>query len=180
LFANGLASGYFLVEFLYMESFKGNILILLFIAAVIGVGYWAIVSLNATNRTIAQEYEIEDVGPMVQSDALNYTPTPIPEEEIEVPAPTPAPETEKPTGLAGELQKLVDDNVLMKKGSRGTRVGTVQKFLVEYGIKLSIDNDYGDSVVAAVKKFQSEQKLSADGQAGPGTYKKMIEWLANN
>ncbi|HRH31623.1 MAG TPA: peptidoglycan-binding domain-containing protein, partial [Candidatus Paceibacterota bacterium] len=76
--------------------------------------------------------------------------------------------------------KLIDDNVLMKKGSRGTRVGTVQKFLVEYGIKLSIDNDYGDSVVAAVKKFQSEQKLSADGQAGPGTYKKMIEWLANN
>lgn len=163
-----------------MESFKGNILILLFIAAVIGVGYWAVMSLNATNTTIAQEYEIEDVGPMVQSDALNYTPTPIPEEEIEVSTPeTPAP-SPAPTGLAAELQKLIDDKVLMKKGSRGTRVGTVQKFLIEYGIKMTADNDYGDSTVAAVKKFQSDQKLSADGQAGPGTYKKMIEWLNAN
>lgn len=162
-----------------MESFKGNILILLFAAAVIGVGYWAIISLNATNTTLAGEYEIADVGPMVESDALSYTPTPIPEEEIDVPVPTPV-EPEKPTGLAGELQKLVDDNVLMKKGSRGTRVGTIQKFLIEYGIKMTADNDYGDSTVAAVKKFQTDQKLSADGQAGPGTYRKMIEWLAAN
>ena len=75
---------------------------------------------------------------------------------------------------------VIDDNVLMKKGSRGTRVGTVQKFLKRYGVNISADNDYGDSTVNAVKKFQTEQKIGADGQTGKGTYQKMIDWLKSN
>lgn len=163
-----------------MESFKGTAIIFLFLVGVAGVGYWAIDSLNKTNTTLADEYTIEDVGPMVSSEPLEYTPQPIPEEELPTPTPAPEPEPKPATGLAGDLQDLVDDNVLMKKGSRGTRVGIVQKFLIEYGIKMTADNDYGDTTVNAVKKFQSENGLSADGQAGPGTYKKMIAWLEAN
>jgi peptidoglycan hydrolase-like protein with peptidoglycan-binding domain len=95
----------------------------------------------------------------------------------ETPAPT---ETNKNSALIDKLQGLIDDNILMKKGSRGTRVGTVQEFLKLYGAKVTVDNDYGDTTVTAVKKFQVDQKLSADGQAGPTTYQKMIEWLREN
>lgn len=162
-----------------MESFKANFLIFVFLVLVGGAAYWAFTSLKAENQELVNSTSSADIAPVVSSEPMEYTPAPIPEEEIDLPEPTPTP-TPAPTGLSAELQDLIDDNVLMKKGSRGTRVGVVQRFLNEYGIKVSVDNDYGDSMVTAVKKFQSEQKLSADGQAGPGTYKKMIEWLAAN
>lgn len=82
--------------------------------------------------------------------------------------------------LTDKLQGLITDKIYMKKGSRGTRVGTVQKFLVAYGVSVKIDNDYGDTTVNGVKKFQTDQKLTADGQAGPSTYQKMIDWLNKN
>ena len=66
----------------------------------------------------------------------------------------------------------------MKKGSRGTRVGTVQEFLNIYnGTDSKIDNDFGATTENQIKAFQKSEGLTADGQAGPGTYKKMIEWL---
>ncbi len=170
-----------------MESFKANFLIFMFLVIVGGLAYWAFMSLKVENSTLSDRYELNDVGPIVSSDPLNYTPAPIPESEIPVPETTPEPtkpavtgSTDSDSALISDLQELIDDNVLMKKGSRGTRVGVVQKFLIKYGINMKADNDYGDSTVTAVKKFQTEQKLSADGQTGSGTYKKMIDWLENN
>lgn len=169
-----------------MESFKGNFLIFIFLCIVAGGAYWAFMSLKVENATLSDRYESTDVGPMVSTDPLQYTPSTIPEEEI---LPEPIPEPTKPApsnssdsdaSLIDDLQELIDDNVLMKKGSRGTRVGVVQKFLKRYGISISADNDYGESTVTAVKKFQTEQKLAADGQTGKGTYQKMIDWLEAN
>lgn len=144
-------------------------------------------SLKEKNETLSEDYDsIDDVSPIVSSDPLEYTPAPIPEEEISVPEPEPEPKPvgedagTKDTTLIDEIEDLIADQVFMKKGSRGTRVGTVQKFLKRYGISITADNDYGDSTVTAVKKFQSEQKITADGETGPGTYKKMIEWLQKN
>jgi cell division protein FtsB len=80
--------------------------------------------------------------------------------------------------LINEIQKLVDDNIFMKKGSQGSRVGTVQKFLNLYNnTSTKIDNDYGPGMETAIKKFQTEQKITADGEAGPSTFNKMIQWL---
>ena len=170
-----------------MESFKANFLIFIFLVIVGGLAYWAFMSLKVENSTLSDRYESTDVGPIVSSEPLSYTPAPIPEDEITVPEPEPEPTKPAPSNsgdsdasLIDDLQELIDDNVLMKKGSRGTRVGTVQKFLKRYGINISADNDYGDSTVTAVKKFQTEQKLSADGQTGKGTYQKMIDWLEAN
>lgn len=168
-----------------MESFKANLIIFVFIVLSVALGYWAITSLKTNSAEIALESTPEDVGPMITSEpeptpsstAPSQTPTPNP-------TPTPVQEQPAPAGeyaeLIVDLEELVDDNILMKKGSRGTRVGTVQKFLIEYGIDIDADNDYGDTTVNAVKKFQQEQKLSADGQAGPGTFEKMIDWLEAN
>ncbi len=168
-----------------MESFKANILIFIFIAVAGGLGYWAIQSLKENSDSLNKTYYIDDVGPVVTSEPSGV---PVTQEPIATPT-TPTPEPEPPTStpsngthatLIADIQDLIDDKVLMKKGSKGTRVGVVQKFLIAYGIKISADNDYGDSTVNGVKKFQTDQKISADGQTGEGTYKKMIEWLEAN
>lgn len=176
-----------------MESFKGNFIIFVFTVVILGLGYWAFASINSTNNSIIEDsIAMSDVGPVVTSGTEAYIPEEEPEPETvasvtTTPEPvTPTETTPTPTStdddaeLIGELEDLIADKVLMKKGSRGTRVGTVQKFLNEYGIKVGVDNDYGDTTVNAVKKFQQEQKIGADGQAGEGTYKKMIEWLEKN
>ncbi len=80
--------------------------------------------------------------------------------------------------LISSLQKLVTDNISMKKGSLGTRVGTVQKFLNVYNKTSNrIDNDFGKKMEVSVKNFQKGQKLTADGVAGSNTFRKMIDWL---
>lgn len=95
----------------------------------------------------------------------------------ETPAPAPS-KTYKYQSLINELQKLADGNILMKLGSSGTRVGTIQKFLNAYNDTSNrIDNDYGAGTEKAVKDFQADQGLKADGQAGKGTFVKMIDWL---
>lgn len=84
----------------------------------------------------------------------------------------------KNQSLIDDLQKLVDGNIFLKLKSQGVAVGTVQKFLNIYNnTSTKVDNDYGASTVTAVKNFQKAQSLTADGETGPNTYKKMISWL---
>lgn len=180
-----------------MESLKTNFIIFVFIFGVVALGIWAFKSINSANDSIIEGYESIDIGPVVTTEPedsyvppQNTTPeTPVVDPAPQAPTPNPVEPNEVPTPttpvgenaqLIKDIQKLITDKILMKKGSRGTRVGTVQKFLNEYGIKVDVDNDYGDTTVNAVKKFQQEQGLLADGQAGEGTYKKMIEWLEKN
>ena len=86
--------------------------------------------------------------------------------------------TYKYQSLIDDLQKIINAHVVMKRGSQGTRVGTVQKFLNIYnGTSNRIDNDYGKTTEANVKTFQKDQGLTSDGEAGPGTFRKMISWL---
>jgi len=86
--------------------------------------------------------------------------------------------TSKYQSLINDLQKLVDGNTSLKKGSKGVAVGYVQKFLNIYnGTSNKIDNDFGVNMETAVKKFQKDQGLTSDGEVGPGTLKKMISWL---
>lgn len=178
-----------------MESFKANFIIFLFIAIISLLGYWAFDGIRKSTDSLAIENTLEDVGPIVstqpeEENSENLEESPDQEESSSVVSEdnnTQPEEIEEENNSSDEdlplikdLQELIDDKVLMKKGSKGTRVGTVQKFLIRYGISMKVDNDYGDTTVNAIKKFQTEQKLGADGQAGEGTYKKMIEWLQNN
>ena len=72
----------------------------------------------------------------------------------------------------------IDDNINMKEGSRGTRVGTVQEFLNRYlDTETTVDNGYGPGTLSRVKTFQQAEGLSADGLAGPNTYQAMIDIL---
>ena len=101
-----------------------------------------------------------------------------PVEKPSVPAEKPTTTVYKNQTLINELQKLITDGIFLKVGSQGTRVGTVQKFLNIYNKTSNrVDNDYGASTKTAVAAFQKAQGLTADGEAGANTFRKMIDWL---
>jgi murein L,D-transpeptidase YcbB/YkuD len=86
--------------------------------------------------------------------------------------------TYKYQSLIDELQSLVNKNAYLKLKSQGPAVGSVQKFLNIYNNTNSrVDNDYGPGTVTLVKSFQKANGLTADGEVGVGTLKKMISWL---
>lgn len=110
------------------------------------------------------------------------------QKDIDTPAPVTTPKTTTPVApktttlkyqtLINELQKLVDGNIFLKYKSQGTAVGSIQKFFNIYNnTSNKVDNDFGLGTVTIVKNFQKSQGLTADGEVGPSTIKKMISWL---
>ena len=66
------------------------------------------------------------------------------------------------------------DDDSLRKGSTGSAVKDLQTKLKKLGFyNASIDGDYGDTTVAAVKAFQKKYSLTADGVAGSATLKKL-------
>ena len=86
-----------------------------------------------------------------------------------------------PTGLYtnDEIKKAGRVKVVsnLKKGSKGDAVKELQKNLTKLGYPVgAIDGVFGSGTLAAVKKFQTDYGLTADGIAGSAT-QAMIEQL---
>lgn len=176
-----------------MENFKfilGSIVVLAFIA--LG-GYWAFSTIQSGGEYVnakqikdlqSENEELKDEIKKLRDELLVLQPE-VKEEEIVSPSPSPVQPEPKPAvtvyknqTLIDELQELIDDKIFLKLKSAGTRVGTVQNFLNIYNKTSNrVDNDYGESTKAAVVAFQKAQGLTADGEAGPSTFAKMIDWL---
>lgn len=174
-----------------METFKAYLLIVGFIGAIGFGGYWAATSLEDPVRiTDSEEIRIVAQTPVAsvvgEDTVVESVDTQVLGEETSdenqnsnAGAQT-TPSTQY-ASLISQLEKLIADTVLMKEGSRGTRVGTVQEFLNVYnGTSNKVDNDYGPGTKTKVANFQKAVGLTADGQAGPNTYQKMIDWLESN
>ncbi len=103
----------------------------------------------------------------------------IPTKDVVVTPPTVTkPVVLKYQTLINELQKMVNNKVVLKIKSQGPSVGSVQKFLNIYNnTSNKIDNDYGVTTSNLVKTFQKAVGLTANGEAGPSTFIKMINWL---
>lgn len=74
-------------------------------------------------------------------------------------------------GLRG--QKTLDACVTVKRGARGNITRLIQERLNSVGFKLSIDGIFGGGTENAVKVFQRNRGLSADGIVGRNTW----DWL---
>ncbi|OGI65095.1 hypothetical protein A3A95_04475 [Candidatus Nomurabacteria bacterium RIFCSPLOWO2_01_FULL_39_18] len=171
-----------------MENFKFTIFAIVGLVAVGLLGYWSLVSIESGTEHAAREKieqlqkENEELKTEVESlknELSQYQPEekPAPSEEQNIQPGTVAPVYEHQV-LIDELEKLITDNVVIKLKSRGTRVGTIQKFLNIYnGTSNRVDNDYGASTQKAVMGFQKASGLPSDGEAGKTTFEKMIEWL---
>lgn len=69
---------------------------------------------------------------------------------------------------------------ILRKGSTGPEVKSLQKKLLQIGYYLGsygADGDYGDATVTAVRKFQKDNSLAVDGEAGPNTLTKIDKVL---
>jgi cell division protein FtsB len=178
-----------------MERIK-FILFLIIVLTLLGLaGYWAVDTLQSGSeykqREEIKRLEGENEELKTQVETLTEElavlqskyPYSAPEVEEKEPIEETKPALEATTKykyqeLINELQELINDNVFMKLKSRGSRVGTVQEFLNLYNkTSTRVDNDFGASTKTALITFQKKEGLTADGEAGPNTYKKMIEWL---
>lgn len=74
--------------------------------------------------------------------------------------------------LTGEAPEVPEDNpegyTVIKRGSKGEQVKKVQETL-----GITADGDFGPGTEAAVKAWQAENELMADGIVGPKTMEKM-------
>ncbi len=148
-------------------------------------GYWAIATIQSgtehakSERIESLQKENGDLKKEVAKLESDLGTAQAELGKVKEPAPViSAPTTYKYQTLIDELQKLIDGKVVLKLKSRGSRVGTVQKFLNIYNDTTgSVDNDYGVTTVKLVTAFQKDAGLSASGEAGVDTFTKMIEWL---
>ena len=158
------------------------------ILGIIGVGGWyAYKNINHDFVYESDSFAMSEESSNqvdIDFDDNNESATPKDETESVVETET---ETEQPSSavvsseyadLVAALGKLIEDNIAMKVGSRGTRVGTVQEFLnVFLDNQSTADNDFGPGTKARVIEFQTEIGITADGEPGPQTYQEMIDWL---
>lgn len=172
-----------------MEKFKFFIFSVVSLAVVGMLVYWAVISLesgsaHATKEKIQSlqdineelENEVEDLKnelAMYQEKEKSVTEEAPKQEELEE-----EPTTYKYQSLINELQGLINDKVIMRVGSKGTRVGTIQNVLnLYFGTNKKVDNDYGKTTKVDVLNFQKKEGLPQTGETGSQTYQKMISWL---
>lgn len=172
-----------------MENFKFAIFSIVILALLAFIGFWAFSTIESGSshlgneelkETIKENKDLKNQVSDLKSEIVSLE-SQIEEEIEEEIIENQEPEEStvlKYQSLINDIQKLIDSNIYMKRGSRGTRVGTVQKFLNMYNnTSNNIDNDYGPGMQTTIKKFQKDQGLTSDGEAGPNTFRKMIDWL---
>ena len=72
---------------------------------------------------------------------------------------------------------------LLKRGRTGDDVRLLQEALIKLGYDLGsygADGDFGGATQNAVFKFQQDNNLDADGEAGPATYDMLNKLLSNS
>lgn len=80
-----------------------------------------------------------------------------------------------------ENKTTVSIKNILKKGSKGDEVKILQKFLADNQyLNDKIDGVFGPVTESAVKKFQTEYKITADGIVGGNTQKIINELLASS
>ncbi len=69
---------------------------------------------------------------------------------------------------------------LLKKGSAGGDVKTLQELLNQLGASLTVDGDFGSKTETAVKAFQKKAGLKQDGKYGNQTHATLMAAIADH
>ena len=86
--------------------------------------------------------------------------------------------TEKTAGETDNGGGIVIEVSMLKKGSEGAQVKTVQRLLMAMGYSCGscgADGEFGSGTLAAVKSFQKAKGLSVDGIVGSKTWNALIK-----
>ncbi|MCB9743719.1 MAG: peptidoglycan-binding protein [Alphaproteobacteria bacterium] len=84
-------------------------------------------------------------------------------------SPAPMPEPDAPEQQEAPSVRLELGGKLLRRGSKGQLVRTLQEMLKASGADITVDGDFGPGTERAVKAFQSSKGLSADGVVGNQT-----------
>ena len=173
-----------------MEKFKSILFLIIILVIIILIGYWAIFTIEPGSVHVEKQKqeelatknkELEQKIKELKDKIAVLTPKEkeiIPEKNIKSSIDISKNTSLKYQSLINDLQKLIDNKISMKLKSRGTRVGTLQTFLNIYNnTSKKVDNDYGKGTKANIINFQKKEGLTLDGEAGPNTFRKMIDWL---
>lgn len=76
--------------------------------------------------------------------------------------------------VAGAKAASLGSWPVLKTGSSGVEVYTLQYLLNAHGISCGVDGQFGSGTAAAVKTFQSRKGLTADGVVGQLTWQKLF------
>ncbi len=74
---------------------------------------------------------------------------------------------------------VVPFNLVLVSGNSGEKVTALQYLLKKAGVSVSATGKYDSATVSAVKKFQSNKKLTSDGEAGPKTFDALFGTLSS-
>jgi hypothetical protein len=83
--------------------------------------------------------------------------------------------------ISGNRPSAINRDTVLKKGSKGEAVLTLQNRLAKLGFlkPKDIDGDFGDITEKAVIAFQTHYGINVDGEVGDETKKKLTEALAS-
>lgn len=85
-------------------------------------------------------------------------------------------EDEEASGdIGSEASVDTTDFYMVKRGCKGGAVERLQTWLNDLGYTLVVDHDFGPTTDAAVRKFQSDKGLEADGIVGQKTWAALAE-----
>jgi peptidoglycan hydrolase-like protein with peptidoglycan-binding domain len=92
---------------------------------------------------------------------------PVAASPAESPTASPAPNADQPS--AGGQAPAYPGTVL-RQGSKGANVQTMQQRLSDLGYTLAVDSNFGPGTGRAVVAFQQKNNLGSDGMVGPATW----------
>ena len=85
--------------------------------------------------------------------------------------------SDKKTAETGEAKGpnplQLGEGELLRKGASGDKVKQLQELLNSKGAKLEVDGKFGSGTLEALKKFQGDNELKADGVVGSNTLGKL-------
>ncbi|MFK0203443.1 peptidoglycan-binding domain-containing protein [Streptomyces lavendulae] len=84
-----------------------------------------------------------------------------------------APGDSVPSG-AGAVSAFQADQPMLSEGDHGPAVDNLQRLLTAHGNTTAVDGAFGPATQAAVRTFQQQRHLTADGIVGPRTWRALL------
>ena len=76
----------------------------------------------------------------------------------------------------GEVRDTVTIELsVLRKGSRGEEVKTLQRLLNAFGSSLSVDGDFGSKTDKALREYQKANRLEVDGICGRNSWVSLLK-----
>lgn len=164
-----------------MDNTKFNLVSIILLVVLIGLGALAIITLTPPKRYSAQPQQVATAtDDVVQSEETPAPAVPaVTPESNTAPAPATPSTTTQHAELIAAIETMIKAKTILKAGDKGPNVGTIQTFFNLYNkTNTRVDNDFGPGLTSTVKSFQSKNNITPQsGQVAEKTMTQMVTWL---